>query len=59
MLSIKCIYAYYQMCFCLLLNVNMIAVKCNQKSYLIIKNANATYIAFASLIVYSVISPLP
>ncbi len=59
MLSIKCIFAYYQMCFCLLSNVNMIAVKCNQKSYLIIKNANATYIAFASLIVYSVISPLP
>ena len=30
-----------------------------QKSYFIIKNANATYIAFASFIVYSVISPLP
>ena len=37
MLSIKCIFAYYQMCFCLLSNVNMIAVKCNQKSYFIIK----------------------
>ena len=26
-LSIKFIFAYYQMCFCLLSNVNMIAVK--------------------------------
>ena len=29
MLSIKCIFAYYQIYFCLLSNVNMIAIKCN------------------------------
>ena len=29
MLSIKCIFAYYQIYFCFLSNVNMIAVKCN------------------------------
>ena len=29
MLSIKYIFAYYQIYFCLLSNVNMIAIKCN------------------------------
>jgi len=28
-LTIKCIFAFYQIYFCLLSNVNMIAVKCN------------------------------
>lgn len=29
MLTVKCIFAYYQIYFCLLSNVNMIAIKCN------------------------------
>ena len=40
MLSIKCIFAYYQTYFCFLSNVNMIAVKYNLIQRLLCDNYN-------------------